>query len=208
MASKVKPGEWAVGGFVLVYMLGFTAWFIAIGNREFIVYIVTMVVLVALVARSLRAAEYPPSLLWALAVWGLLHMAGGGIPVNGSVLYGLQLVPITSDGAGEMTLLKYDQVVHFYGFAVTAWLLWHLMVQNHPALRGSWTAHVYPALGSMGLGCVNEIIEFSAVLVVKDTGVGGYYNTALDLVFNGAGAVAAMIVIARVEAARRAQDGF
>jgi hypothetical protein len=48
----------------------------------------------------------------------------------------------------------------------------------------------------MGLGAVNEIIEFIAVLSVPDTNVGGYYNTALDLVFNGAGAVIAMVIVA------------
>ena len=48
----------------------------------------------------------------------------------------------------------------------------------------------------MGLGALNEIVEFTAVLTVPNTNVGGYYNTALDLVFNGAGAACAMIAIA------------
>ena len=50
-------------------------------------------------------------------------------------------------------------------------------------------------IGAMGLGAVNEIIEFSAVLMLPDTNVGGYYNTALDLCFNGLGAVVAVLVI-------------
>jgi hypothetical protein len=49
--------------------------------------------------------------------WGLVHMAGGLIavpetwPVNGEhrVLYSLWLIP---------DLLKYDHVVHAYGFGV------------------------------------------------------------------------------------------
>ena len=47
----------------------------------------------------------------------------------------------------------------------------------------------------MGLGAVNEIIEFTAVLAVPDTNVGGYYNTALDLCFNAGGAVIAMVLV-------------
>ena len=47
----------------------------------------------------------------------------------------------------------------------------------------------------MGLGATNEIIEFSAVLMVPDTNVGGYINTALDLCFNALGAVIAVVVI-------------
>jgi hypothetical protein len=49
----------------------------------------------------------------------------------------------------------------------------------------------------MGLGAVNEIIEFVAVLSVPDTNVGGYLNTALDLIFNALGAIVAMLLVAR-----------
>jgi putative membrane protein len=48
----------------------------------------------------------------------------------------------------------------------------------------------------MGLGALNEMIEFSAVLMVPGTNVGGYYNTALDLVSNSIGAVIAIIAVA------------
>ena len=47
----------------------------------------------------------------------------------------------------------------------------------------------------MGLGAVNEIIEFIAVLSFPDTNVGGYLNTSLDLVFNALGAMVAMLVV-------------
>jgi putative membrane protein len=123
-------------------------------------------------------------------------MAGGGVTVGDGVLYSLPLVPII--GTGEMTILKYDQLVHAYGFGVTAWVLWHLLSRHYPVLRGSWTVLVYPALAAMGLGAVNEIIEFIAVLSVPDTNVGGYLNTALDLCFNALGAVTAMVIVARV----------
>ena len=39
------------------------------------------------------------------------------------------------------------------------------------------------------------IIEFGAVLALPETGVGGYYNTAIDLVANGLGALLAATVI-------------
>jgi hypothetical protein len=39
------------------------------------------------------------------------------------------------------------------------------------------------------------MIEFSAVLAVPDTNVGGYFNTALDLCFNALGAAIAMTII-------------
>ena len=72
--------EWAVAAFTLAYVGAFTAYFLSIGNYEFIVYILTMAGLIALVGLSLGKAEYPPAMLWALSGWGLAHMAGGGVP--------------------------------------------------------------------------------------------------------------------------------
>jgi uncharacterized membrane protein YjdF len=152
-----------------------------------------MLGLMALIGLSLGKAEYPPAILWALSLWGLMHMAGGGVPMNGSVLYNLVLIPITT--VGDSVILKYDQFVHAFGFGVTAWLLHHLLTRHFPETRGTATALVFPALAAMGLGAVNEMIEFTAVLLVPDTNVGGYTNTALDLVFNALGAVIAMVWI-------------
>lgn len=199
-AFYIKPAEWLVAIFTAVYVVGFSVWFLSQGNYEFIVYVITMLILVGLVGSSVRIAEYPIAMLWALALWGLAHMVGGGVPIGESVLYSYVLFPIV--GTGEMTILKYDQLVHGFGFAVTAWVLWHLMAHHYPVLRHTWTIYVYPVLGSIGLGAVNEIIEFSAVLMVADTNVGGYYNTALDLVFNSCGAIIAILLVAKSERAK------
>lgn len=195
VSSNLRPREWVVAIFTGGYVLAFTAWFLVRGNHEFIVYVITMLALIALVGRSLRSAKYPVSMLWALSVWGLLHMAGGGVPVDGAVLYSLQVLPLTP-ADGDMRLLKYDQIVHAYGFGVTAWVLWHLLTRHFPQLKGTMTSLFYPVFGAMGLGTVNEIIEFIAVLSVSETNVGGYVNTALDLVFNALGAAVAMTVVA------------
>ncbi len=181
--------------FTVAYVCGFTVWFLAIGNLEFIVYVATMVVLMALIGTSLKRAAYPTSMLWALSAWGLLHMAGGGVPVAGAVLYNLPLIPI-AELQGNV-ILKYDQAVHAYGFGVTAWLLHHLLTRHYPETRGSWTAFSLPLFASMGLGATNEIIEFSAVVAVPETNVGGYINTALDLCFNALGALIAVLIVAR-----------
>jgi hypothetical protein len=190
---KLKPSHWAVLVFTIAYVVGFAAWFLAIGNVEFLWYIATLLFFVGLIALTIGRTKFPPYILWGLSVWGLAHMAGGGIEVGDSVLYALVLIPIVGDG--ELRILKYDQVVHFYGFAVTAIVLWHLLRTNFLALRGTWTIYCFPALASMGLGCLNELIEFAAVLGLPDTNVGGYYNTALDLAFNSAGAVIAMLLV-------------
>jgi putative membrane protein len=197
---RFTRAEWAIVAFTLIYVSGFLAYFVLIANREFIGYIASMTILIALVGWVHRTARFPVALLWALTFWGAAHMAGGSIPVREGALYNKVLVHLA--GEGELTLLKYDQAVHFYGFAVTAWLIWHLLRALFPALRGTRSIYIFAALSSMGLGAVNEIIEFLAVLLVPDTNVGGYFNTALDLVFNGLGAVSAMIICAVKERRR------
>jgi uncharacterized membrane protein YjdF len=190
MTRAPNRSEIAVALFTSAYVAIFTAWFFSIGNYEFIVYVLTMLGLMALIGFSLGKAEYPPAILWGLSLWGLMHMAGGGVPVNGSVLYNLVLIPIAT--VDDSVILKYDQFVHAFGFGVTAWLLHHLLTRHFPDTRGTATALAFPALAAMGLGAVNEMIEFTAVLLVPDTNVGGYTNTALDLVFNALGAVIAV----------------
>jgi hypothetical protein len=133
--------------------------------------------------------------MWGLALWGLAHMAGGLVPVpvswpihgNVRVLYSLWLIP---------DRLKYDQVVHAWGFGVTTFVCWQGLCA---ILAGNRRASMKPTLGmltlcaaaSMGFGALNEVVEFAATLVVEETNVGDYVNTGWDLVSNGVGATAA-----------------
>lgn len=191
--SRFSRADLAVLAFTLAYSALFAGLIWWRGNTEFLVYAATMAVLIALVGATRFSAAYPVSMLWALTLWGLAHMAGGNVIVGGDVLYNLTLWHIT--GEGEWTILKYDQAVHAWGFGVTAWLLWHILVTSHPGTRGSRIATVYPVIGAMGLGALNEMIEFTAVALTPNTNVGGYVNNALDLVFNALGAVIAMLLI-------------
>ena len=191
---KITRTEWAVLATTLAYIAVFGAIFMSTGNREFLWYVITLLILVALVGVGQRKAAFPSAILWSLSLWGFVHMAGGGVPVGDSVLYAHVVLPIFQ--AGEVVFLRYDQLVHFYGFAITAWLLWHLLRRHFPEMDGSTSIYVFAALGSMGLGAVNEMIEFAAVVMFPQTNVGGYVNTALDLVFNAGGATAAMVIAA------------
>ena len=122
-------------------------------------------------------------------------MAGGMAPAGTDaegrpiVLYSLWLVP------GR---LKYDQVVHAYGFGVSALVCWECL---RVRLRGLGDARptagvmALCALAAMGLGAANEIVEFAATKLMRETNVGDYDNNATDLVFNAMGAVVVAGVI-------------
>jgi len=190
---KLRRGEWFLVFFNLLYVLGFAAYYISIRNYEFLWYVLVLVGFFLLIGLTIRKSNFDYVILWGLSIWGLLHMAGGGVIVNGGVLYTLQLIPLV--GTGELTILKYDQLVHFFGFGVATLVVYHLL-KPYLNEKTNWKV-VYPILvaAGVGLGAFNEIVEFIAVLSISDTNVGGYENTVLDLVFNTLGAIAAVIFI-------------
>lgn len=185
--------------FNAAYMAAAVAASMIKGNREFIFYIVIMCVLIGVMALVHRRVGLSTPLLWALSVWGLMHMAGGLVPVpegwpyhgEHGVLYSLWLIP---------EKLKYDQIVHAYGFGVTTWLCWHGLSTS---LKQAFAIRLKPTLGMMtlcaaagvGFGALNEVIEFIAVLTIPNTNVGGYENTGWDLVANLVGALVAAVWI-------------
>jgi len=179
--------------FNLAYVAAFAVYYISIRNFEFLWYVAVLLFFFILILSTIHRSKFDLLILWGLSIWGFLHMAGGGIVVGGDVLYALHLIPIA--GEGDLFILKFDQLVHFYGFGVATLVVYHLL---RPYLneRTNWKV-VYPILvaAGMGLGVLNELVEFTAVLVVPDTGVGGYANTALDLAFNTLGAIAAVTFI-------------
>ena len=191
-------GVQAVLAFTLTYLAAAVIGALTTRNAEFIIYIGIMAVLIGVIAFVHYRVRLTIATLWALTAWGALHMAGGLVPVpeswpiNGDirVLYSLWLIP---EG------LKYDQVIHAFGFGVTTWVCWQglrsVLVNFGPA-RPTFGLMVLCAAAGMGFGALNEVIEFTATLLVPETNVGGYVNTGWDLVSNLTGTVIAATLIA------------
>lgn len=191
MLHALKPYT-AIGVFSVLYVLGFSAWFVAEGNYEFIWYASVLVAIGVFIAATLPRTRFPRWLVWLLSFWGLVHLAGGGVHVGDTVLYGAMVWPIF-DGGGDFVLFKYDQLVHAYGFGVAALAV---LVPLERAMHGVgrfWIGAL-AVLASMGLSAANEIVEFIPVVLLPNTWVGDYYNVALDLVFNTLGAITAVVV--------------
>jgi energy-coupling factor transporter transmembrane protein EcfT len=189
--TTLQSYKWLIA-FTLAYTIPFTVYFLSRGNGEFIWYIIVVLVLMVLVLGTLPKSQLPRGIVWALSVWALLHLAGGSVRVGETVLYGLQLLPIYN-GGGEMILLKYDQVVHAFGFGLSALAMLHFL-RRYESDKNKIGVYIIAALAGMGLGVLNEIVEFIAVLLFPNNGVGGYVNTSLDLIFNTLGAAVAISV--------------
>ncbi len=182
--------------FSLLYTVGAVVASLAAGNSEFMFYIVVMAVLAAAVGVVHYRVRLTTACLWCLSVWGLLHMAGGlvpvpaGWPIDGDqrVLYSMWLIP---------ERLKYDHIVHAFGFGVTTWVCWQGLqaIAKPQVLAATFGSLLLCAAAGMGFGALNEIVEFIAVLLIPNTNVGGYVNTGWDLVANFTGATIAAVVI-------------
>ena len=127
-------------------------------------------------------------------------MCGGGVLFNNGTikLYAIILIPLSA----EYNIFRYDQLVHIVGFAVST-LIMFAILKSHINFKskGKAALGIVIIMAGLGVGAVNEIIEFTATVLVPDTGVGGYINNSLDLVSDLFGAIIAWayIVIKKYE---------
>lgn len=175
--------------FNLLYLIPFTLYYLNLKNYEFIIYISVIALLGLIIGLNLNRSKLDNLVLWLLSIWGLVHLIGGGVKINGNTVYSLHLIDIIDKG-GQFYILKMDQLIHFYGFFVSAILIYQLLKVTGSIASKSPKLMVFLAwLGSMGLGALNEVVEFVAFVVLANTGVGDMYNTGLDLIFNMFGAL-------------------
>jgi putative membrane protein len=150
-------------------------------------------VIIVIIGGTLLTAsktEFPVWQLWLLSIWGLMHVLGGAVSIDGGVLFGYRIYPLLDMG-GDFYILKYDQVVHMYLYGVVAVMAYHLMrtklaVKDHTGLLAA-----FAIMTSVGVSSLNEIMEFLIAVTVERNGVGGYENAMIDLMFNLGGAIVA-----------------
>jgi hypothetical protein len=195
---NLSSGEIAVCCFTATYMLVALVAALWRKNPEFAFYLIIMCILIAATAWVHWQSRLHIAALWGLSLWGMAHLAGGLMSVPASwpthgdslVLYNLWLIP----GA-----LKYDQLVHAFGFGLMTWISWQ-GIGNAFRKRGvdvepTWGLLILCVASGMGFGAANEIVEFIATITLPSTNVGGYENTGWDLVANFVGCVIAAIAI-------------
>ena len=185
----VRKGQLPILITIVVMLLAFSVYYFARKNYEFIMYVFVIVFFLVLILFTNNRVKYSNTSLWGLTIWGTLHMAGGGVPVKGDVLYKLILIPITE------SILRYDQFVHIIGFGVATLIMFEILKPKLEPIK-HWTAiSIVVVMAGLGVGAVNEIVEYITTLFVSETGVGGYNNTLLDLISDLIGALLALLVI-------------
>jgi uncharacterized membrane protein YjdF len=176
-----------VAATVATYLIVLGAYGLVNGSRLAVPYVV--IVAVAFVGLALADDRFRFSrvVLVGLTLWGLGHLAGGIIELDGGdrIFYNVVLA----------RWFHMDNIVHFVGFGTAGLACWE-------ALRAGWLGDVevgpvatvvFVALLACGVGAINEVVEFAFTLVVADSQVGGYQNTGRDLVANLLGGLTAGI---------------
>jgi Predicted membrane protein (DUF2238) len=149
----------------------------------------------ATVLFTLRTKVLPAPIALAAAASAVVHLAGGLVQVGDDVLYNASPGP---------ELLRYDHFGHALGLFVAALLVWEVLVRDAFAVSGRRSLVAVTMLAALGLGALNEAVEFVATLAQGESHVGGYTNTGWDLVTNTfAGLLAAVVIHRR----RRDVDG-
>jgi len=92
-------------------------------------------------------------------------------------------------------VLRFDRLVHAFGFGAASVACWQALVPRLTARPDARVA-VLAALAGMGIGAINEVVEFAASRL-SSTNVGGYSNTGFDLAFNTIGCAAAAMWMLR-----------
>ncbi len=155
------------------------------GNWYLWVYLPVLAACIGVVAfLDHRRGPIPTVLIWLLAVWAAMHLAGGlaANPTGDTeILYGMWLI----NG-----VLRYDQVVHGFGIgAATAVFAFAARDSGRPLFWGFVLSQV--------VGLVNETAENVFASLVEDSNVGDIVNTTWDMVWHVIGAAVATLWMAR-----------
>tara|TARA_Y100000310_G_C20565910_1_gene755474 strand:+ start:662 stop:1246 length:585 start_codon:yes stop_codon:yes gene_type:complete len=169
-----------------LFILGMVFYNLSLGNSEFLVYGIVVGLLYYVLIKADDYYNFPKYSIVLFSIWIVTHFLGGNLYIGNTRLYDFILIDLIGS---PFFILKYDQFIHIYTYFVIS-ILVYFMLKKHVIKGHKKSLIFFAVLASLGIGLLNEILEFTMV-VFADAGdaVGGYYNTALDLVFNFIGAV-------------------
>ena len=193
MTNKIRPIHIVLLIINICLVAGFGYSFLLRKNYEFIIYVGVIALFLVLIGITFFRVAYSIPTLLGLTIWSLMHMAGGGVYINNVRLYDIILIPLSQ----TYPILRYDQLVHLFGFAAATLTMFDLLrpLLNKEDLQHFVALSVVVIMAGLGVGALNEIVEALVSATLPQSGVGGYVNTALDLISDFLGAILAFVFI-------------
>ena len=189
MDFLLKKKNYIILIFTVVYLLAFTLNALFYANFEFLYYTILMVGLIYVIILINKRLHLAFFILINLSLLGFLHLLGGNLYWQGMRLYDLYFIP---------GIFRYDNFIHTYATFIGTLALYSLLGDyiDERIRKRYFIFALILILMAIGMGTINELVEFLAVVVFGVVEkVGGYFNNALDLFFNTIGAIIATIVI-------------
>jgi len=152
------------------------------GAHNTIGYLVSVGAFAAAVG-LVRREPLHPGLAGALGALVVGHLAGGLVNIGDDVLYNTH---------PNVPALQYDHIFHASASAIGVVALWGWIRSE---VRSVPLGLLFAALGALGLGALNELVEFLSTLAHDGGHVGGYLNTGWDFVSNTLGVAVASAAI-------------
>jgi uncharacterized membrane protein YjdF len=181
-ADRGLKGHPVLAATAAAYLIAFTAYGVATDARQTVTYPLTVVAAALGVAAIDRRVGLSRTALVGLWLWGLGHIAGGMVGLEGTrVLYNAEL----------LSPVHFDNVVHFIGFGSAGLTAWEGFRLRMPS---PWMVVVMVWLLGQGIGAINEVVEYLIAKTVADSNIGGFDNTGRDLIANFLGSGLAGII--------------
>ena len=143
--------------FTLIYLIFFILLAIIRRNYEFLFCIAVICLLIIVIGFYHKELHLKPLIVIGLSVLGFMHVAGGNLYFNGIRLYDIYIF---------QDLIRYDQIVYTFGFFIATFVGYNLLkpyldprIKHHPLIL-----FILLVLIATGIGAINEILEFAAVL--------------------------------------------
>jgi len=177
--------------FTIIYLVLFAILAFIKGNYEFLYYISILSFLIFIISYYHKKMHLTTQVLLGLTILGIMHVLGGNIFISGMRLYDFWLI---------QNIFKYDNFVHAFGTFVVTFVVYSLIQPylTKKSFQKKFLMFIFLILITVGLGAINEIVEFFAVMFLGAAKtVGDYTNNALDLVFNLIGSIIASFIIIR-----------
>ncbi len=152
-------------------------------NYEFLYYTAVIAVFLFIIMHYYQQFHLSVTLVVCLTILGVMHILGGNLHIDGTRLYDLWLIG---------GVFKYDNLVHAFGTIIETLVAYNILLP-HMENSAKWRPFAFSlmlVLIAMGIGALNEIVEFFAVVFLgAGHAVGDYFNNQVDLVYNLVGSI-------------------